>query len=124
MQNTNPVNGPSVAVEHVALDTALSPAILHTLKPTAAGKKNILAADGVCCITFTLYGDSSSFPISQSLFEFMKGHRPTNPEADVLFLRKRNRKGKGSSPRIVFFFTRFCNFISCFQKMKWKYKKF
>lgn len=29
MQNTNPTSGPTVVVEHVAIDTSLSPAVLH-----------------------------------------------------------------------------------------------
>lgn len=46
----------------------------------------------------------SYFKFTLYLFEFMEGDRPTNPEADVLLQLKRNRKGKGRSPRIVFFF--------------------
>lgn len=87
------------------------------MKPTAAGKKNILSTNRVCCITFTLYGASSSyFKFTVYLFEFMKGHRPTNPEADALFQQKRNRKGKGRSPRTVFFFHKVLQFYILFSK--------
>lgn len=52
------------------------------------------------------------------LFEFIKGHRPTNPEADALFQQKINRKGKGRTPRTVFlvFFHKVPQFYILFSK--------
>lgn len=125
MQNTNPVNGPTIVVEHMALDTALSPAILHTLKPTAAGKKNILSIDGVCCITFTLYG-ASSFLISNSLFICLSSWKGTDQQTQRFmstFNTRETEKVKEGVLELHFFSTRLLNFISCLQKMEveiWK----
>lgn len=64
------------------------------------------------------------FKFTVYLFEFMKGHRPTTQRLMSSFNRQKTEKAKEGVLQLYFFFARFLNFISCFQKLKWKYEKF